>query len=259
MSYRRRSWQILRCSSLAFPLLIPIVNWPKPCTAQSTTAPESFDVASVRMAKDCAGFSMSPQGARLFDLTHASMVFLLGMAYKIGVDQIENKPGWADTTCYDVSARAAGEGSLGNDQLRLMLQNLLAQRFRLAEHRETKEVNGYALVAVNGGPKLEASKGGAANGHIGPDGLSARNIPLGAFASMLTHAVGAHVVDETMLKGSYDIHLSFAPNVSLAAEGTDLPSVFTALTEQLGLKLVEQKVPVEMLVIEHMDKMPTEN
>lgn len=140
-----------------------------------------------------------------------------------------------------------------------MLQNLLAQRFHLAAHREVKEVNGYTLLVANGGPKLEASKGGAANGHIGPDGLTARNVPLSALAAILMHTVGAHIVDHTGLKGSYDIHLSFAPDASLTATDSALPSVFTALQEQLGLKLVAQKVPVEMLVIDRMEKIPTEN
>lgn len=113
-----RGLRRLQRFSLAIFLLIHIAAWPETSAAQSTpAAPQSFDVASVRVAKDCAGSSMSPQGARLFNLTHVSMVFLLGMAYKVGVDQIENKPGWADTTCYDVSARAEGDGSLGNDQL----------------------------------------------------------------------------------------------------------------------------------------------
>lgn len=241
-------------------LLTLIAVWPDAGAAQSAIGPApSFDVASVRIAKDCTGFSMSPPGARLFNVSHASMVYLLGLAYRVGVDQIEIKPEWVDATCYDVNARAEGEGPLGNDQLRALLQNLLAQRFQLAQHREVKQINGYALVVANGGPKLQASKGGAATGHIGPDGLMARNFPLNALASILMHTVGAHVVDETGLQGSYDIDLSFTPDVDMAPKNSDLPSVFTALQQQLGLKLVAEKVSVSMLVIDHIERIPTEN
>jgi uncharacterized protein (TIGR03435 family) len=241
-------------------LLTFIAVWPDAGVAQSAIGPAaSFDVSSVRIAKDCTGFSMSPPGARLFNVSHASMVFLLGMAYKVGVDQLGNKPEWADATCYDVNARAEGEGSLGNDQLRALLQNLLTQRFQLAAHREVKQIHGYALVVANGGPKLQATKGGASSGHIGPDGLMARNFQLNALASILMHTVGAHIVDETGLKGSYDIDLSFAPDAAITQRNSDLPSVFTALQEQLGLKLVAEKVPVSMLVIDHIERIPTEN
>jgi uncharacterized protein (TIGR03435 family) len=179
------------------------------------------------------------------------------MAYKAPVYQMENRPGWMDTTCYDVTARAEGEGNLGNDQLRLMLQNLLAQRFHLAVHHETKEFNGYALVVAKNGPTLQATKGGPAGGQIGTDIIAAHNVTLVSLATMLTHPLGAHVIDRTGIRGSYDIRLSFAPDT--AGADSTLPSIFTAIEEQLGLKLEAQKVPVEMLIIDHMDKAPTDN
>jgi uncharacterized protein (TIGR03435 family) len=188
------------------------------------------------------------------------MAFLIGMAYKVGDDQIEKNPSWIESECYSISARAEGSGSLENDRLRVLLQNLLSQRFHLALHREVKDFSGYALVVAKDGPKLDATKGISAPGHIGPDGLLlARNISMRSLASMLPRAVGAHVVDETGLTGRYDITLRFAPDAPLAATGSSLPSIFTALQEQLGLKLMAQRVPVEMLVIDHVEKVPTEN
>jgi uncharacterized protein (TIGR03435 family) len=202
---------------------------------------------------------MSPPGTRSFSVTNASMAFLIGMAYKAGNDQIVKNPGWIDSECYAISAKAEGDGSLGNDELRLLLQNLLVQRFHLALHREMKDFSGYALVLAKDGPKLEATKGGAASGHIGAEGLQARNMPMGSLATMIVHTVGAHVIDKTGLTGRYDINLSFAPNTSLAATDSSLPSIFTAFQEQLGLKLVPEKVPVEMIVIDNLEKTPTEN
>jgi uncharacterized protein (TIGR03435 family) len=242
---------------IALFLKLILAGWCALGVAQAPAAAPVFDVASVRIAPDCTGFAMSPSGARLFNLTHASLTFLIGMAYKAPVGQMENRPGWMDTTCFDVTARAEGEGNLGNDQLRLMLQNLLAQRFHLAVHHETKEFDGYALVVAKNGPILPATKGGPAGGQIDSEGLIAHNVTMVSLATLLTHPLGAHVIDKTGIKGSYDFRLSFAPDT--AGADSTLPSIFTALEEQLGLKLVAQKVPVEMLVIDHLDKTPTEN
>jgi uncharacterized protein (TIGR03435 family) len=223
------------------------------------TASPSFDVASVRPSHECAGFFMSPPGSRSFSVRNASMAFLIGMAYRVGNDQIEKNPSWIDSECYVISARAEGDGDLGNDQLRLLLQNLLSQRFHLSLHREMKDFSGYALVVAKDGPKLDATKGVTVPGYIGRDGLRVRNTSTGALATMLVHTVGAHVVDKTGLTGRYDINLSFAPNASLATTDSSLPSIFTAVQEQLGLKLIPEKVPVEMLVVDHVEKVPTEN
>jgi uncharacterized protein (TIGR03435 family) len=187
------------------------------------------------------------------------MAFLIGMAYKAGDDQIEKNPNWIESECYDISARADGEGSLGNDQLRLLLQNLLSQRFHLALHREVKDFSGYGLVVAKNGPKLDATKGGPAEGNIDANGLRARNVSMGSLASMLRRVVGEHVVDKTALTGRYDINLSVAADLSVTSSDSSLPSVFTALQEQLGLKLMSEKVPVEMLIIDHIEMAPTEN
>ena len=230
-----------------------------PCVAQIEAAP-AFEVASVRQSQDCTGFSMTPPGERLFTIKNVSMAFLIGMAYGVGNDQIVKDPSWIESECYAISARASGEGKLSNDQLKLMLQDLLMQRFHLTLHHETKELRGYVLVIGKDGPRLETSKGGAATGRIGMDGLHAQNMPLGAFVKLLTHPARAHVVDGTMLTGRYDIDLSFANDSSEATTGSSpLPSLFTAVQEQLGLKLVPKEVPVDMLVIDHVEKVPVEN
>jgi len=202
---------------------------------------------------------MSPQGSRYFSITNASMSFLIGMAYGIGDDQLVKNPIWIETECYSITARAAGTGSLSNDRLKALLQNLLAQRFHLAVHTEVKEFSGYALMVAKGGPKLTPTKGGRGAGSIRMDGLRAQNIPLSSLAKMLTHPVGGHVIDKTGIPGRYDINISFVPDASLAPTDSSLPSIFTALQEQLGLKLVAQKIPIKMLYIDHVEKVPTEN
>jgi uncharacterized protein (TIGR03435 family) len=223
-------------------------------------APPSFDAASIRAAQQCnTGYSTSPSGSRLFSITNVSMAFLIEMAYSVGDDQLEKNPSWIETECYSITARAEGEGSLPDKQLHLLLQSLLAQRFHLALHSAMKDVSGYAMVVAKDGPKLDPTKGGPATGNIDLQGLRARNFSTGSLASVLPRAVRAHVIDQTGLTGRYDINLSFSLDVSGAPTDSALPSIFTALQQQLGLKLIPQKIPVKMLIVDHVDKVPTEN
>jgi uncharacterized protein (TIGR03435 family) len=228
-----------------------------PATSQPTAAPTSFEVASIRPAKDCTGpWAISPSGSRIYTMPKVSMAYLIGVAYGVGDDQIDKNPKWISEECYSVSARATGEGNLPNAQLKVLLQDMLAQRFHLAVHREVRDFSGYALVVAKGGPQLTPSKGVSATGSIWTYGVKARNISMTSFSSMLKSATGAHVADKTGLTDKYDIDLSFAP-----ADSTDstLPSIFTAIQEQLGLKLEPQKVPVSMVIIDHVDRFATEN
>lgn len=220
--------------------------------------PSTFEVASVRLSPP-GGTGLSSfnyLGSTRFTATNVSFTLLLQLAFGVDDYQILQKPSWSDSTLYDVSAKPEGETPLTYERLKPLLQQLLEQRFHLTVHHETKEIKGYAMVVAKGGPKLQASKGGAGARYISPQGLRGPNISLNTLASMLVHPAGRPVVDKTGIQGNYDIDLNYSSN-----ETTDssLPSVFTALTEQLGLKLEPQEVPVDMLVIDHVDKEPTEN
>jgi uncharacterized protein (TIGR03435 family) len=219
--------------------------------------PITFEVASVRLSPP-GGTGLSSfnyLGTTRFTATNVSLTLLLQLAFGVDDYQFQQKPSWSDSTLYDVSAKPEGETALTYEQLKPLLQQLLEQRFHLKVHHETKYVKGYVLVVAKGGPKLQASKGGGSR-YITPQGLRGPNISLKTFASMLMHPAGRPVIDQTGIQGNYDINLDYSSN-----ETTDssLPSVFTALTEQLGLKLENQQVPVDMLVIDHVDKEPTEN
>jgi len=123
-------------------------------------------------------------------------------------------------------------------------------------HRETKEFKGYVLVAANGGPKLTKATGTQVAGISYAGGIDMKNGSLGDLALALGSATKTHVVDKTGIEGAYDFSLRYAPD---GATDSPLPSLFTAIQEQFGLKLVPEKVPVEMLVIDHVDRAPTEN
>ena len=163
-----------------------------------------------------------------------------------------------------------------------MLQTLLADRFKLTTHRTTKELPIYSLVVAKGGSKLHEANSGEIKGPDGrpePPGssligfrsgeLTGQNLEMDQLARLLTEQTGRTVVDNTGLKGNYDLTLNWTPDQiapnGLAGGGPDSstssepgPSIFTAIQEQLGLKLQSQKGPVEILVIDHVER-PSEN
>jgi uncharacterized protein (TIGR03435 family) len=190
--------------------------------------------------------------------------------------QVSGMPGWtlygSSDPYYEIEGRSEAPVTL--DQCRLMVQALLADRFKLKVHHETKVISVYALVVGKGGPKLkeaDPSKPGAGarmNGRpmrIAPDG---KETLLGWTTAYLADALTfttqqldrRRVVDRTGLKGVYEFNLQFDefPNPNPAVGRHDQPDVFIAVEEQLGLRLEERKEPFDIIVVDHMEK-PSEN
>jgi uncharacterized protein (TIGR03435 family) len=230
--------------------------------SQAVVAPHSsFEVATIRQtAPGCEDEAFwSPPGVGKFNAKCVSLVFLIQTAYGVDNNQISGKPNWLESEHYDVAAKPEVGIALTREQLKPMLQDLLQQRFHLQIHRETKMVRGYALVVAKSELKLKPTKGDQWPGfrvNVGPGKLEGINWSMPYLAAMLTHPAGLPVVDKTGIAGSYDIKLDFAPDL-----GTDssLPSLFSALQDTLGLKLQAQQIPVNMLVIDHVERVPTEN
>jgi uncharacterized protein (TIGR03435 family) len=223
--------------------------------AQSPAPPEKFEVASIKLipadrARCC--FSMSPLGGT-FAARNISMSVLVEMAYGVDDTQISGMDRLGDEL-YDVSAKPENGVVLTQTRLQPMLRALLAERFTLVTHRETKDIAGYALTTAKGGPKLKPGDAAAGQTMILPGRLVAPNITIDGVISLLAHPLGKPVVDKTNLPGSFKIDLKFA-----AIGDTTQPSIFTAVEEQLGLKLESQKIPFEVLVIDHCGHIPTEN
>ena len=193
-----------------------------------------------------------------FYVRNLPLNFILGVAF--GVDQryIDGGPSWLDSQNYFIDAKVDGDQQLTSDQMKPLLQNLLAQRLGLKVHRESRLVAGFEMIVAKGGPKLQPTKGEGSWGQIGPSSLSGSKENAATIAQFLSYAIRQPVVDKTGLTGSYDIHLSYAP-LNDPNANSDLPDIFTAIQEQLGLKLVPAKVPVDYLVIDHVDRIPTEN
>ncbi len=223
----------------------------------SPAGPAAFDVASVRVVPPGSGgmISISPPGSPGFTAANINMGILIAMAYGVDSDRITG-PGWLGSQQYDVSAKTETNTHLSYEQLRAPLQKLLEQRFQLAVHTDTKEGSGYALVVAKGGAKLTATKGGEPHSYILKTGIDIRNESLDGFVGALARPSGRPVVNETGMAGNYDISLAYAPE---DAKDPSLPSIFTALQEQLGLQLVSRKVPVKTLIVDHIERIPTEN
>lgn len=246
--------------ALLFLMLLPLTAIPQ---APPTASP-SFEVASVRLSPTNHGFTtFSPSGAPEFRVTSASMLLLIDMAFDAHVNQTVDAPAWAENTFYDISAKPGDDTALTYKQLEPYLQTLLKERFHLQTHFEQREVSGYTLVIAKGGSKLQPAKNPiSSNASLFSEGLRGSSIPMATLSSMLAGTLNSFVVDKTGLAGNFDVTLKFAnPNSSPADTAADstLPSIFTAVTEQLGLRLNREKVLLDFLVVEHVDKLPTEN
>jgi uncharacterized protein (TIGR03435 family) len=249
-------------------LLLPILQFASAQSSAPDVAPQTapspppaFEVASIRLSPPGINrmTKVSDSSALMFTATNMPLPYLIEMAYGVSFDQLAGAPVWFNDQLYDISAKPEGNVALTEKQLQPLLQQLLQDRFHLVVHREMRDLDGYALVVAKDGPKLQTSKQGVADsghGMIYSGEIRAPGFSMGAFTTPLSMVTHRHVIDQTGISGTYDITLKFAPE-----ESTDstMPFIYTALQEQLGLKLVSQKVPVKMLVIDHVDRLPTEN
>lgn len=245
----------------------------------------SFDVASVKVntSGDPVSRMSAPAGTGRFEVTNARVRLLILNAYGIPDFQLLGGPSWIDSVNVDVTGITSATAT--RDDISRMTRTLLADRFNLVVHREQREMPVYALVVARGdgrlGPAMRAAntdcaaataKGGAApqlpsgqllcTTRMTPTTINAGGMTMTRLAQQLSGIVSRVVTDETKLTGPYDLQLSFAPERPLppAAPPADpnLPSIFAALQEQLGLKLDARRGMVDVLVIDRIDP-PKEN
>ncbi|MBS1855384.1 MAG: TIGR03435 family protein [Acidobacteria bacterium] len=272
--------------------------------ALAQDAPPAFEVASIKQA------APQPQGRMMVrmggdagrvDYASVSLKDVLARAYNVKRFQITG-PSWLDSERYDITAKVPD--GVNPDKIPVMLQALLAERFKMQVHRETKEQSVYALIVGKSGPKLTKSEietNPNAKPPIGPDGrpmprggrgmmmmqiggpsgtaqMKATAITMGTFSDMLSNMLDRPVVDQTGILGNYDLTLDVSmedmagmrkiavpppgaggPGMEHApAEGGSAASIFTSI-QSLGLKLDPRKAPVEYLVVDRAEKVPTEN
>jgi len=245
---------------------------PKPMAANADPA---FEVATVKPSgPDERGPAFRVQGRRITTVG-TSLSALITFAYEIQGRQIIGAPAWLESDKWDVTGQPDAEGQPSLAQWKLMIQKLLADRFKLAFHRDKKELAVYALTALKTGPKLTPSQGdpnglpGIGFGGFGR--LMARNANMADFARVMeTTALDRPIVDQTGISGRHDFTLTWTPDEfqfpgmdragapAAPANATEAPDLFTAIQQQLGLKLESTKAPAEVFVVDHVEK-PSEN
>jgi uncharacterized protein (TIGR03435 family) len=300
---------LLWCGFLSSILIVPCMHAQQATPAIDNSAPQQdafiakavFDVASIRRFKPDGGPMMlsyrnDPDG---LTSTHNPLVSLICNAYGVSHFQVSGGPDWVASDYYDVHAKMDAQTAdllktLSADQARAarqhMLQALLADRFKLTIHHETRQFPIYKLIVAKGGSKLHEAKAGDdyASGLQGPDGksggkgtmrvgddsgaivMTAQGISIDRLVAQISGQLGSQVHNETGLKGDYDITLRYtsedmrmeAPNPSgggnVSQSDNNGISLFAALEDQLGLKLESQKGPVDVIVIDHVEP-PSEN
>jgi uncharacterized protein (TIGR03435 family) len=268
----------MRKLAYAFALLLTIAAvlllLAPPAHAQ-TAASLTFDVVSIKQNHSGPGPTIihSLPDSDQITIVNASPHFLIGEAYGIRLrDLIAGVPAWADSDAYDIEAKVAPSDlpafhKLLPMQRNPMLQSILADRFHLKVHFETRTLPAYALVVSKSGPKLkQVEPGTLPSGLKDPGGINmSRNEIKGTGVSMvplrdvLQMQLGRAIVDRTGLTGRYSFTLQFTPaQASSDAQPEAAPSIFTAVQEQLGLRLEPVKAPVQVLVVDHIEK-PSEN
>jgi uncharacterized protein (TIGR03435 family) len=227
-------------------LLVATVAW-----AQTP----AFEVALVKPNPSVTENSGENTAGGRFTATNDTLKQLVQLAFDVKGFQIVGGPG-LDAAKYDIVATTGKSGDISERDLRPMLQALLADRFALKFHRETREMIAYSLTVAKSGPKLAAHQGaGYSSSSSSAGSMIATKATMAMLASRLERQLGRTVADRTGLTGEYDYRLTWAPDQAADATG---PSIFTALEEQLGLRLDSAKGPVESIVIESAEK-PSEN
>jgi uncharacterized protein (TIGR03435 family) len=226
---------------------------------QQPAARAEFEVVSVKPGDPAfPGSGVTTFPGRLV-MRRTTLKNLLVTAFRLSDYQIAGGPKWMESTKFDIDAKLPAGAPMS--QAPAMMQAMLADRFQLKSHRETRTVREYELVVSKGGPKFPEVDSGdhpGAGTYQDPNEILGRGRPISDLAHMLIDAADAPVIDHTGLKGQYDFALKFAPP-SVTAEANDgLQPIFAVLQQKLGLKLNSLKGPVEVLVIDHAE-MPTAN
>jgi uncharacterized protein (TIGR03435 family) len=244
--------------------------------AQSPAPPPAFDIADVHVSAHVINPFMRGgvlRGGR-YDVRTANMLELICNAYGLQNEKVQGGPSWLETDYYDISTKAPV--NTPPEAVKRMLQSLLAERFQLKVHTDTKPMPAFGLALGKGKPKLKESDGAAEsrcrfipqNKPVVPTAvISCQNRTMEQFAQDLHNFAGDYfnnqpLVDQTELKGSWDFDLKWMPRgvaAAASAAGVEFIGIFDAVDKQLGLKLEAAKLPVPVLVVDSVDRKPSPN
>jgi uncharacterized protein (TIGR03435 family) len=238
-------------------------------TALQAQPPAQFDVASLKPGLPVsAQFNINLGSVEhgTLTLTNASLADCLHYAYSLSNNDQIAGPGWVKDKLvrFDIVAKAAPGAS--DAQIRLMLQNLLSERFQMAMHREQRVLNYMALTVGKKGSAMREASYDADTSHNSnaPGRIVSARLPMATFVTLLSRFLREPVLDLTGLPGLYEVKLEWTPDPPLtgapeAAAESGFPSIRKAIEEQLGLRLEPHKGPIEVLVIDRAEKVPLAN
>lgn len=238
-----------------------------PAAYCQSVASEQFEVASIKLSNATSGSSSGIKtGHGRLDAQNVTLKRCIMGAYGVGPHQISGGPDWLDSDRFEILAKA--DQPIDDDPaLMVLLRGLLAERFKLVLHRETRPLSAFMLEVAKNGPKLEPADAGESSTNTSTSNTSAliegNKTGMDGFAQVLARVMDQPVVNHTGLQGIFNFKLQWTPENAKPAKpadatGTEGPSIFTAIQEQLGLHLRSQKTAVEVIVIDHAEK-PSEN
>ena len=245
--------------------------------SQSTEAPNKFELADVHKSVKGTGIQFFNGGVLSrgrYLAKNATMVDLISAAYGVDNEKVQGGPSWLGNDQFDVIAKVP-KGTTA-DTVKPMLQALLAERFKLVVHNDTKSMPAFALTAGKGKPKLKEAASATDSGCVittePPNPTpganvyivsTCHNMTMETFAPLLHQYAGGYltnpVVDSTALKGNWDFVFKWSPRGLLGTAGAEGISIFDAMDKQLGLKLDAQKMPMAVVVVDSVNEKPTEN
>ncbi len=244
-------------------------------TPMAENADPSWEAATIKPSDpERQGIGINMNG-RNFSTHNTTLRDLLTFTYGLHPNQIVGAPGWVETDKFDLAARPDTPGMPSDTQIKGMMKKLIAERFKLKFHTEKKELSVFLITVAKGGPKLTKNdsdpKGLPGLGFRGLGNLVVRNGNMNDFAQMMqSRVLDRPVVNQTNLEGRYDFTMQWTPDETQfggqgaraqaqAAEGAQQnPDLFTAMQQQLGLKIEATKAPADVFAIDHVEK-PSEN
>ncbi len=233
---------------------------------QPADTPASFDVASIKVSQNNRPGGRGPFQNNVqatpgsLSMRNVTLKASIAWAYHVFEFQVSG-PDWLDSGRFDIVAKAAGPAA--EPQLRIMLQNLLADRFKVAVHHQTKEMSAYLLLLGKNGPKFQEAKS-EGESDVQPDqktmSIAIQRMPVSQLVDILSRIFQTPVIDMTGLTGRYDITINAAKYIQQTGEKPDpLTIIQTGLQEELGLKLEAKKTAVDLVIVDHAEKAPIEN
>jgi len=221
------------------------------CVAAFAQSP-AFEAAAIKPARALDNHTSFHSTPGMLTMTGYTLRALIMEAYNVGDFQVLGGPQWMDVDRYDIVARADGPAKW--PAIRPLLRTLVDERFKLVVRRDSRPCAGYALVVVKKGLRIHPVEGSAGSINNQAGGVKATGVTTDRLAEWLARRIGAPVSNRTQVAGTFDFTLQFTGNGKPDPSATELPPIFAALEEQLGLKLEPRKLAVEMIVVESAEK-----